>query len=233
MQQVENKFVEMERAASIKQMATDANWQASKQEMSQNTDSDVDQATAKFTQLELHERAQQELAQQIIAAAKQEFEDEKRVIDGTADSLHQTVAAVQRLSVLEDQVKQFQNMDHSAAMESLNTRVDTLEAVGAGAGVTVSAAKGVSAGKVDTTEDLSWQCGGVARFEARLRGLCRHEEHRHVLVSGRNCEEQRSEVVRPWGQSDKGPSCCVACTERIDRWHGHNDCHVSWVRRRV
>ena len=123
-------------------MATDANWQALKQEVTQNTDSDVDQATAKFTQLELQERAQQEFAQQIIAAAKQEFEDEKRVIDGTADSLHQTVAAVQRLSVLEDQVKQFQNMDHSASMKSLNTRVDTLEAVGAGAGVTVSAAKG-------------------------------------------------------------------------------------------
>ena len=140
-QQVENKLLEMERAASIKQMATDANWQALKQEMTQNTDSDVDQATAKFTQLELQARAQQEFAQQIIAAAKQEFEDEKRVINGTADRLHQTVAAIQRLSVLEDQVKQFQNMDHSAAMKSLNTRLDTLEAVGAGAGVTVSATK--------------------------------------------------------------------------------------------
>ena len=51
------------------------------------------------------------------------------------------VAVLQGLSVLEDQVKQFQNMDHSAAMRSLNTMVDTLEAVGAGAGVTVSAAK--------------------------------------------------------------------------------------------
>ena len=77
-----------ERVASIKQMATDANWQALKKEVTQNTDSVVDQATAKFTQLELQARAQFESAQQIIAAAKQEFADVKRVIDGTADSLH-------------------------------------------------------------------------------------------------------------------------------------------------
>ena len=142
-QQVENKFLEMERAASIMQMATDANWQALKQAVTQNTDSFVDQAIVKFTQLELQARAQQKLAQQIIAAAKQEFGDVKRVIDGTADSLRQTVAAVlPRLSVLEDQETQFQKMEHSAAMKSLNTRADTLEAVGAGAGVIVSAPKG-------------------------------------------------------------------------------------------
>ena len=75
MQQVENKFVEMKRAASIKQMATDANWQALKKEVTQNTDSVVDQSTAKFTQVELQARAQQELAKQIIAAAKPDFED--------------------------------------------------------------------------------------------------------------------------------------------------------------
>ena len=50
-----------------------------------------DQATAKFTQMEMQERVQQEFVQQIIAAAKQEFGDVKRVI--AADSLHQTVAA--------------------------------------------------------------------------------------------------------------------------------------------
>ena len=94
MQHIENKFVRMERVASIKQMATDANWQVLKKEVTQNTDSVVDQATAKFTQLELQARAQYESAQQIIAAAKQEFGDVKRVIDGTADSLHQTVVAV-------------------------------------------------------------------------------------------------------------------------------------------
>ena len=92
MQHIENKFVRMERVASIKQMATDANWQALKKEVTQNTDSVVDQATAKFTQLELQARAQYESAQ--LAAAKQEFGDVKRVIDGTADSLHQTVVAV-------------------------------------------------------------------------------------------------------------------------------------------
>ena len=94
MQHMENKAVEMDRVASIKQMATDANWQALKKEVTQNTDSVADQATAKFTQLELQARVQQELVQQIIAAAKQEFGDVKRVINENVDSLHQTVAAV-------------------------------------------------------------------------------------------------------------------------------------------
>ena len=119
--------------------------------MTHNTYSVVDQATAKFPQLEMPARAQQEFAQQIIAAAKQEFENVKMVIDGTADSPHQTVAAVlQRLSVFVHQVKHFQNMDHSAAMKSLNTTLIHWSRSGSDC----VGGKRVSVRKVDTAEDL-------------------------------------------------------------------------------
>ena len=110
------------------------------------------------------------------------------VIDGTADSLRKTVAAVlQRLSVLEDQVKQFQNMDHSA-MRRLNIR---FRAVGAGAGVTVSAAKGYLPEKSTLPKIFDGSVEDWRGWKYDFTYFLDTKEHRHVLVSGRNCEEQR------------------------------------------
>ena len=82
-------------------------------------------------------------------------------------------------------------MDHSAAMKSLNTRVDTLEAVGAGTGVIVSATQGYLPEKSTLSKIFDGSVEEWRGWKYDFADSSRHEEHRHVLVSGRNCEEQR------------------------------------------
>ena len=77
-------------------------------------------------------------------------------------------------------------MDLSAAMKSLNTRVDTLEAVGAGAGVTVSAAKGYLTEKSTLPKIFDGSVEEWRGWKYDFADFSRHEEHRHLLVSGRN-----------------------------------------------
>ena len=76
MKSIENKFVEMERSTSVREMAHSANLQAVRKEITEHAEGVVDQAAAKFTQLEMQTRKQRELASSIIQAAKVEFETE-------------------------------------------------------------------------------------------------------------------------------------------------------------
>ena len=65
-QQVETKIAELERTASVQQMVKDASLKS----IRQRAETVVDQATAKFTQLELQSREQQTSASNIMQAAK-------------------------------------------------------------------------------------------------------------------------------------------------------------------
>ena len=87
MKSIGNKFVEMERSTSVREMADSANLQAVRKEIAEHAEGVVDQAAAKLTQLEMQTREQRELASSIIQAAKVEFETVKQAIDATAQGI--------------------------------------------------------------------------------------------------------------------------------------------------
>ena len=62
MKSIENKFVEMERSTSVREMAHSAILQAVRKEITEHAEGVVDQAAVKFTQLEMQTREQPELA---------------------------------------------------------------------------------------------------------------------------------------------------------------------------
>ena len=110
MQQVETKIAEVERTASVQQMANDASLKSIREEITQHAETVVNQAAAKFTQLQLQSRELQTLASNIIHGAKTEFESFKQVLSETTQGINNTVAILtSRIDTLENDVtRQFQ-----------------------------------------------------------------------------------------------------------------------------
>ena len=119
-------------------------------------------------------------------------------------------------------------------MKNLNTRVDTLEAVGAGTGVIKSAAQGylpekstlskIFDGSVE--EWRGWKYDFADFLDTKNTGMYLFLEE---IAKSRDELVGDSFIQKWWARATKDPNCRVACAERIDRWHGQNDCHVSWI----
>ena len=144
MKSIKNKFVEMERSTSVREMAHSANLQAVRKEITEHAEGVVDQAAVKFTQLEMQTREQPELASGIIQAAKVEFETVKQAIDATAQGIDRTVALlISRLDSLESDVRQLKTPDHLSmadTIKNLTARIAVIEAAPGGSSTSGSAA---------------------------------------------------------------------------------------------
>ena len=172
MKSIGNKFVEMERSTSVREMADSANLQAVRKEIAEHAEGVVDQAAAKLTQLEMQTREQRELASSIIQAAKVEFETVKQAIDATAQGIDRTVALfISRLDSLESDVKQLKTPDHLSmadTIKNLTARIAVIEAEPGGGSTSGSAAaRGYLPEKINGSEYLQWRSGWMADQEGR------------------------------------------------------------------
>ena len=125
-------------------------------------------------------------------------------------------------------------MDHSAAMKSLNTSVDTLEAVGAGAGVTVSAAQGYLPEKSTLPKIFD---GSVEEWRGWKYDFADFLDTSMYLFL-EEIAKSRDELVgdsfiQKWfglgARATKDQVAVWRALKGLTGGTGQNDCHVSWI----
>ena len=194
---LEQRVAEIEKKASAMQIVNQATIQTMRKESTESCNNVVDQASAKFANIELQARELHDTAKAIVDGVGQEFQNIKSTIAMTMQDVEYAVAAIsQRLSALEAHANKVATQDH-VTFQTLN-QGDRREALYNGEEQYRKQQHNGTEWNVDEEmpekndpKDVRGKIGPVARVEGRCCRLPGHAQCGNVQILARHRFEQR------------------------------------------
>ena len=149
---LEQRVAEIEKNASATQIVNQATVQTMRKEFTESCNNVVDQASAKFANIELQSHELHETAKAIVDGAGQEFHNNKSTIAMTMQDVESAVATIsQRVSALEAHANKVATQDHvtfQTQVKAIEERLNTMEKSGTGSSSTTAPSGTLTRGSV-------------------------------------------------------------------------------------